>query len=44
MAKRLTNNTVAHPADIQDRDGGGPVLAAARHAFPVIAKVFADSG
>ena len=23
-----------HPADIQDRDGGGPVLAASRHAFP----------
>src|SRR5215217_6597364 len=33
-----------HPADIQDRDGGGPVLAASRHAFPFIAKVFADSG
>src|SRR4029078_8434414 len=31
-------------ADIQDRDGGGPVLAASRHAFPFIAKVFADSG
>ena len=27
-----------HPADIQDRDGGGPVLAASRHAFPFIAK------
>src|SRR3954469_22875011 len=24
--------------------GGGPVLAASRHAFPFIAKVFADSG
>ena len=23
-----------HPADIQDRDGGGPVLAVSRHAFP----------
>ena len=33
-----------HPADIQDRDGGGPVLAASRHAFPFIAKVFADRG
>ena len=33
-----------HPADIRDRDGGGPVLAASRHAFPFIAKVFADSG
>ena len=33
-----------HPADIQDRDGGGPAPAASRHAFPFIAKVFADSG
>lgn len=33
-----------HPADIQDRDGGGPVIAAARHAFPFIQKVFADGG
>lgn len=33
-----------HRADIQDRDGGGPVLAASRHAFPFIEKVFADSG
>ena len=33
-----------HPADIQDRDGGGPVLAASRHAFPFIAKAFADRG
>lgn len=33
-----------HPADIQDRDGGGPLLAASRHAFPFIEKVFADSG
>src|SRR5215211_5435281 len=33
-----------HPADVQDRDGGGALLAASRHAFPFIAKVFADSG
>jgi len=33
-----------HAADIQDRDGGGPLLAASRHAFPFIEKVFADSG
>lgn len=33
-----------HPADIQDRDGGGPLLAASRHAFPFIERVFADSG
>ncbi len=33
-----------HAADIQDRDGGGPLLAASRHAFPFIKKVFADGG
>lgn len=33
-----------HAANIQDRDGGGPLLAASRHAFPFIEKVFADSG
>jgi transposase len=33
-----------HPASIQDRDGGGPLLRASRGAFPFIAKVFADSG
>ena len=33
-----------HPASVQDRDGGGPLLAASRHAFPFIETVFADSG
>ena len=33
-----------HRADIQDRDGGGPVIGASRHAFPFIKKVFADGG
>ena len=33
-----------HPADIQDRNGGGPLLVASRHAFPFIEKVFADGG
>ena len=33
-----------HPADIQDRDGGGPLLSVSRRAFPFIEKVFADSG
>lgn len=33
-----------HPASIQDRDGGGPLLRASRAAFPFIQKVFADSG
>jgi putative transposase len=33
-----------HPASIQDRDGGGPLLAVSRRPFPFIQKVFADSG
>jgi hypothetical protein len=33
-----------HSAGIQDRDGGGPLLAASRHAFPFIEGVFADGG
>ena len=33
-----------HPADIQDRDGGGPLLQASRSLFPFIERVFADSG
>lgn len=33
-----------HPADIQDRDGGGPLLGASRPLFPFIARVFADAG
>jgi transposase len=33
-----------HPASMQDRDGGGPLLRASRAAFPFIKKVFADSG
>jgi len=33
-----------HPASIQDRDGGGPLLSASRRPFPFIEKVFADSG
>ena len=31
----------AHPASIQDRDGGGPLLCASRGSFPFIEKVFA---
>ena len=34
----------AHPASIQDREGGGPLLCASRGSFPFIEKVFADSG
>jgi putative transposase len=32
-----------YPANIQDRDGAGPVLKASRTPFPFINKVFADS-
>jgi transposase len=32
-----------HPADVQDRDAGGPVLRASRPLFPFIEKLFADS-
>ncbi len=34
----------AHPADIQDRDGGAALLSVSRGSFPFIEKVFADSG
>ena len=33
-----------HPASIQDRDGGGPLLCTSRRFFPFIQRVFADSG
>src|SRR5271169_6452720 len=33
-----------HPASIQDRDGGRPLLRASRRIFPFIERVFADSG
>ena len=33
-----------HPASIQDRDGGGPLLQVSRRIFPFIQRVFADSG
>ena len=33
-----------HPASIQDRDGGGPLLRISRRIFPFIQRVFADSG
>ena len=31
-------------ADVQDRDGAGPVLCLSRRTFPFIAKAFADAG
>ena len=33
-----------HPASIQDRDGGGPLLRSSRRIFPFVQRVFADSG
>jgi transposase len=33
-----------HPASIQDRDGGEPLLRVSRRIFPFIQRVFADSG
>ncbi len=33
-----------HPASIQDRDGGGPLLRVSQRTFPFIQRVFADSG
>jgi transposase len=33
-----------HPASVQDRDGGGPLLRVSRYIFPFIRHVFADSG
>jgi putative transposase len=34
----------AHPASVQDRDGGGPLLSLSRRSFPFIERVFADAG
>ena len=33
-----------HPASVQDRDGGGPLLSLSRRSFPFIQRVFADAG
>lgn len=33
-----------HPASIQDRDGGGPLLDISRRFFPFIERAFADAG
>ena len=33
-----------HPASIQDRDGGAPLLRVSACIFPFIQRVFADSG
>ena len=33
-----------HPASIQDRDGGGPLLLVSRRVFRFIQRIFADGG
>jgi transposase len=33
-----------HPASVQDRDGGGPLLQASRRFYPFIEHAFADAG
>ena len=33
-----------HPASLQDRDGGGPLLDISRRFFPFIERAFADAG
>jgi transposase len=35
---------VVHPADIQDRDGGGLVLSTLFGLYPFLRKLFADGG
>src|ERR1700685_1468547 len=40
----LMLHAVVHPADIQDRDGGGVVLNTLFGRFPFLTKLFADGG
>jgi len=35
---------IVHPADIQDRDGGGLLLRSLLGRFPFLTKLFADAG
>ncbi len=35
---------MVHPADIQDRDGGVPLLSSLFGLFPFLSKLFADAG
>ena len=39
----LPVGAIVHPANIQDRDGGPPLLASVRDGFPWLRRVFADS-
>jgi transposase len=40
----LLLHAVVHPADIQDRDGGGLLLSTLRGLHPFLHKLFADGG
>lgn len=40
----LLLHAIVHPADVQDRDGGGLVLATLFGRWPFLAKLFADGG
>jgi transposase len=40
----LLLHAVVHPADIQDRDGGGLVLSTLFGLYPFLSKLFADGG
>jgi transposase len=37
-------HAIVHPADIQDRDGGGLVMATLFGLFPFLLKIYADGG
>ena len=37
-------HAIVHPADIQDRDGGGMVMATLFGLYPFLLKVYADGG
>ena len=37
-------HAIVHPADIQDRDGGGLVMATLFGLFPFLLKLYADGG
>ena len=40
----LLMHAIVHPADIQDRDGGGMVMATLFGLYPFLLKVYADGG
>src|SRR6202041_624994 len=40
----LLMHAIVHPADIQDRDGGGLVMATLFGLYPFLLKLYADGG